>query len=182
MRVDPDVLFVDDGRVLTSAGAAAGLDLRPHIMRRDLGAAAAADAARLAVLPLAREGGQAQFIVQAPPASAASLGPLLGWLAENLHRPVGLEEMARRTATSPRTFSRRFRRQTGTTPLQWLLTARVRCAQSLLETTDLSIEQVAARSGFESAATLRDRFSRTVGVSPTRYRRTFGARTAATPG
>jgi transcriptional regulator GlxA family with amidase domain len=178
VHVDADVLFVDNGQVLTSAGAAAGLDLCLHLVRRDLGSAAAADAARLAVMPLEREGGQAQLIVHAPPSSIASLEPLLGWLAENLHRPVNLDEMARQAATSPRTFSRRFKQQTGTTPLQWLLTARVRRAQSLLETTSLAVEQIATQTGFESAPTFRDRFSRTVGVSPTVYRNAFGARVA----
>jgi transcriptional regulator GlxA family with amidase domain len=178
VRVDANVLFVDNGQVLTSAGAAAGLDLCLHLVRRDLGAAAAADAARLAVMPLEREGGQAQFITHAPPSSGASLEPLLTWLAENMHRQVDLYEMARQTATSSRTLSRRFREQTGTTPLQWLQTARVRRAQSLLETTELSIEQVATEVGFVTATTFRDRFFRTVGLSPTAYRKSFGAKTA----
>jgi transcriptional regulator GlxA family with amidase domain len=178
VRVDASVLFVDNGTILTSAGAAAGLDLCLHLVRRDRGAAAAADAARLAVMPLEREGGQAQFITHAPPSSGASLEPLLTWLAENVHRPVDLDEMARQAATSSRTLSRRFREQTGTTPLQWLQTARVRRAQSLLETTDLSIEQVATEAGFATATTFRDRFFRTVGLSPTAYRKAFGAKTA----
>lgn len=178
VRVDANVLFVDNGQILTSAGAAAGLDLCLHLVRRDLGAAAAADAARLAVMPLERAGGQAQFITHAPPSSAASLEPLLTWLAENVHRPLCLDEMARQAATSSRTLSRRFREQTGTTPLQWLRTARVRRAQSLLETTDLNIEQVATEAGFATATTFRDRFFRTVGLSPTAYRKAFGARTA----
>ena len=175
MHVDANVLFVDNGQILTSAGAAAGLDLCLHLVRRDLGSAAAANAARLAVMPLEREGGQAQFIVHAPPSSTASLGPFLEWLADNLHQPVTLDEMARRAATSPRTFNRRFKQQTGTTPLQWLLTARVRRAQSLLETTSLAVEQIATQTGFDSAPAFRDRFSRMVGVSPTAYRKAFGA-------
>ena len=176
VHVDASVLFVDNGRVLTSAGAAAGLDLCLHLVRRDHGAAAAADAARLAVMPLERDGGQAQFITHAPPSSGASLEPLLTWLAANVHRAVDLEGMARQAATSSRTLSRRFREQTGTTPLQWLLTARVRRAQSLLETTDLSIEQVATEAGFATATTFRDRFFRTVGLSPTAYRKAFSSR------
>jgi transcriptional regulator GlxA family with amidase domain len=175
VHVDASVLFVDNGKVLTSAGAAAGLDLCLHLVRRDHGAAAAADAARLAVMPLERDGGQAQFITHAPPSSGASLEPLLTWLTRNIKRPVDLEEMARQAATSSRTLSRRFREQTGTTPLQWLLTARVRRAQSLLETTDLSIEQIATEAGFAAAATFRDRFFRIVGLSPTAYRKAFGA-------
>jgi transcriptional regulator GlxA family with amidase domain len=178
VHVDANVLFVDNGQILTSAGAAAGLDLCLHILRRDLGAAAAADAARLAVMPLEREGGQAQFITHAPPSSGTSLEPLLTWLIENLHRPVDLAEMARQAATSSRTLSRRFREQTGMTPLQWLLTVRVRRAQSLLERTDLNIEQVATEVGFATATNFRDRFSRTVGLSPTAYRKTFSAKTA----
>lgn len=175
VEVDGDVLYVDDGLVLTSAGAAAGFDLCLHMIRRDHGAAVAADAARLAVVPLERQGGQVQFVTRPPPASSASLAPLLDWLHGNLDRPVSLDEMARRAATSPRTFSRRFRQQTGTTPLQWLLTARIRRAQALLETTTLSVEEIATRSGFEAAPTFRDRFSRTVGLNPTAYRRAFGA-------
>lgn len=176
MRADPNVLFVDDGQILTSAGAAAGLDLCLHLIRRDLGSAVAADAARLAVMPLEREGGQAQFIVHAPPSSSASLEPLLAWLVDNLHRPIVLDEMARKAATSSRTFSRRFRQQTGTTPLQWLLVARVRRAQALLEKTDLAVEQIATHVGFDSGSTFRDRFCRTVGLSPTAYRRAFRGR------
>jgi|SRR5579864_5562636 len=173
VSVDANVLFVDEGRVLTSAGAAAGLDLCLHMLRSDHGAAVAADAARLAVVPLERQGGQAQFIMRPPPASSANLAPLLQWLDENLHRTVSLDDMARQAATSPRTFSRRFRAQTGTTPLQWLLTARVRRAQVLLETTDLAVEQVATQAGFESASTFRERFCRTVGLSPSAYRKAF---------
>ena len=134
----------------------------------------AADAARLAVVPLERQGGQAQFVTRPPPTSSASLAPLFEWLQENLDRPLSLNEMANRAATSPRTFSRRFRQQTGTTPLQWLLTARIRRAQSLLETTALTVEEVATRSGFEAAPTFRDRFSRIVGLNPTAYRKAFG--------
>jgi transcriptional regulator GlxA family with amidase domain len=174
VRVEADVLFVDEGDVLTSAGAAAGLDLCLHMLRGDHGAAVAAEAARLAVVPLERRGEQAQFIAHPPPASPANLAPLLQWLDENLHRPVNLDEMAGQAATSPRTFSRRFRQQTGTTPLQWLLTARVRRAQALLETTGLTVEQVATHAGFESASTLRERFSRIVGLSPSAYRKACG--------
>ncbi len=178
VQVDVDLLYVDQGRILTSAGAAAGFDLCLHMLRQDHGAAVAADAARLAVVPLERQGGQAQFITRPPPTSSASLAPLLQWLDENLHRPMSLDEMARQAATSSRTFSRRFREQTGTTPLQWLLTARIRRAQSLLETAGLSVEEVATQSGFESAPTFRDRFCRTVGLSPTAYRKAFGAAAA----
>jgi transcriptional regulator GlxA family with amidase domain len=174
ITVDPDVLFVDNGRILTSAGAAAGLDLCLHMVRCDHGAAVAADAARLAVMPLERSGGQAQFIIHEPPSSAVTLSPLLRWLERNLQRPLTLDEIARQAATSTRTLSRRFVQQIGATPLHWLQGARVRRAQQLLETTDLSIEQVATEAGFGSAATFRDGFNRIVGTTPQAYRRTFG--------
>ena len=174
VSVDPDVLYVDNGQILTSAGATAGLDLCLHMVRRDYGAAVAADAARLAVMPLERSGGQAQFIVHEPPSSSATLTPLLHWLAGNLGCRLSLEEIARQAGMSTRTLIRRFRSQTGTTPLQWTLNARVRRAQELLETTALSVEQIAAQVGFESAVALRDRFAKMLGVSPTAYRRAMG--------
>jgi transcriptional regulator GlxA family with amidase domain len=174
VTVDANVLFVDNGQVLTSAGAAAGLDLCLHMVRCDYGAAVAADAARLAVMPLEREGGQAQFIVSEPPSSPEALQPLLSWLAQHLDEPLQLEDIAQQAAMSTRTLSRRFLEQTGTTPLQWVLAQRVRRAQQLLETTVFSIEQVATRAGFGSAAAFRDRFSKIVGASPQIYRRTFG--------
>ncbi|GJG86784.1 AraC family transcriptional regulator [Gemmatimonadetes bacterium T265] len=182
VTVDPDVLFVDEGQILTSAGAAAWLDLCLHLVRRDYGAAVAADAARLTVMPLAREGGQAQFIARQDPASDVALEPLLAWLAAHLDRRLSLPQIARRAGMSPRTLARQFRAQTGTTPLQWLLTARVRRAQALLETTALSVEQVAARAGFESAAALRHRFARVTGTSPVAYRRAFGGGARLTGG
>lgn len=174
ITVDPDALFVDNGHLLTSAGAAAGLDLCLHMVARDHGLAVAAHAARLAVVPLMREGGQSQFIVHEPPTSATRLEPLLQWIDANLHRPLHLEEMARHSAMTIRTLSRQFRQQVGTTPLQWVLAARVRRAQLLLETTDLTVEQVTMQVGFETATTLRERFARVVGTTPTNYRRTMG--------
>jgi transcriptional regulator GlxA family with amidase domain len=171
--VDPGVLFVDNGQVFTSAGAAAGLDLCLHLVRLDHGAAVAADAARLSVMPLQREGGQAQFIVPAPTPATPSLEPLLTWLATHPGQSPTLAEMAARTGMSPRTFSRRFLEQTGETPLQWLLGARVRHAQMLLETTRHSVEQVASACGFASASAFRDRFTRVVGTGPLRYRQAF---------
>lgn len=175
ISVDPDVLYVDEGRILTSAGAAAGFDLCLHLVRRDLGAATASEAARAAVMPLERAGGQAQFIVHEPPASdGSSLGPLLGWLEQNVAKELSLRAIARRAGMSTRTLSRRFRRQVGTTPAAWVSRARVRHAQRLLETTDLSVERVAAGVGFGSSAVLRERFGRMVGTSPQSYRRSFG--------
>lgn len=174
IQVDPDVLYVDEGQFLTSAGAAAGLDLCLHLVRLDYGSAVAADAARLSVMPLERAGGQSQFIIHAPPTpDGASLEPLLRWLEENLHEPLSLEDIARHAALSVRTLNRRFREQTGTTPLQWLLRARVRRAQHLLETTRHSVEAIATRVGFGSATAFREHFHRCVSTSPQAYRRAF---------
>lgn len=179
-RVDvrPDVLYVDNGQILTSAGAAAGMDLCLHIIRRDLGSAVAADSARLSVMPLEREGGQAQFIVQAtPPVPQGSLlEPVLAWIEDHLAQDLTLAEMAARSRLSERTFSRRFREQTGTTPLQWLLRARVRRAQFLLETTDHGVERIASQAGFGSPTAFRERFKRVVGVTPQSYRSAFRSR------
>lgn len=172
--VDPDVLFVDNGAVLTSAGAAAGMDMCLHMIRRDLGSAVGADVARLAVMPLERDGGQAQFIVHEPPApDGSSLEPLLRWIDEHLHRELTVEEIAKHGAMSVRSLNRRFREQTGTTPLQWLHRSRLRRAQYLLETTGHPIERIAFQVGFGSPATFRARFRRVVGTSPQAYRRAF---------
>ncbi|MGY5129163.1 GlxA family transcriptional regulator [Streptomyces nigrescens] len=173
--VDPDVLYVDNGQLLTSAGAAAGLDLCLHLIRRDYGSAVAAHAARLSVMPLEREGGQAQFIVRPYPSTprGSALEPLLTWLQDNLARDLMLADIAARADMSTRTLIRRFREQTGTTPLQWLHRARVRQAQHLLETTTHSVERIGAQVGFGSPTAFRDRFKRTTGVSPQTYRRTF---------
>ncbi len=176
--VEPDVLYVDEGRLVTSAGASAGLDMCLHLVRRDHGQAVAAQAARLAVAPLNRDGGQAQFICQAPSGSESSLATTLDWLLARIEQPLNVAAMAARAGMSERTFARRFLEQTGTTPLQWLLTARVRRAQELLETTGMTIDEVAERSGFESPVTFRARFQRTVGLSPATYRRRFRAKAA----
>ena len=174
VAVDPDVLYVDNGHVLTSAGAAAGLDLCLHLVRRDLGAKAAAHVARTAVMPLERGGGQAQFIVHEPPTvDHASVGLLLPWIEQNLSRDLSLPVLARRAAMSTRTLNRRFREQVGATPAQWIARARVRRAQALLESSVSSVEEVAAQAGFGSAAVLRARFGGVVGTSPLAYRRTF---------
>lgn len=175
IEVDPDVLYVDNGQILTSAGAAAGLDLCLHMIRRDYGSAVAADAARLSVMPLEREGGQAQFIVRdhTPTPQGSALEPLLIWLQDNLGRELTLAGIAAHAGVSTRTLIRRFSEQTGTTPLQWLHRARVRQAQHLLETTQHSVERIAAQVGFGSPTAFRDRFKRTTGVSPHTYRRTF---------
>jgi transcriptional regulator GlxA family with amidase domain len=173
--VDPDVLYVDNGQFLTSAGAAAGLDLCLHLVRRDHGSAVAADAARLSVMPLEREGGQAQFIAHdRPPAPRGSeLEPLLRWLEDNAAKDLTLDDIAAFAGLSTRTLNRHFREQTGTTPLQWLLRARVRQAQYLLESTTYPVERIAAQVGFGSPTAFRDRFKRVVGTSPNAYRSVF---------
>ncbi|MEV7888816.1 GlxA family transcriptional regulator [Streptomyces sp. NPDC002817] len=175
VRVEPDVLYVDNGQILTSAGAAAGLDMCLHMIRRDFGSAVAADAARMSVMPLEREGGQAQFIVHdhPPVPRGSTLEPVLEWIEDNLAREITLGALASRSGMSERTFSRRFREQTGTTPLQWLLRARVRRAQYLLESSDHPIERIAQQAGFGSPTAFRERFRRVVGTSPQGYRSAF---------
>jgi transcriptional regulator GlxA family with amidase domain len=175
VHVDPDVLFVDEEAVVTAAGASAGIDMCLHLVRRDFGQAVAAHAARMAVAPLDRDGGQAQFIHREPPTSRDSLAPLLEWMSANCTEPLDVGALASRARLSVRTLARRFRDQTGTTPLQWLLAARIRRAQELLETTPQSIEAVAAAAGFESAAAFRASFQRRVGLGPSDYRRRFNA-------
>lgn len=177
VRVDPDVLYVDNGQFLTSAGAAAGLDLCLHLIRRDHGSAVAADAARLSVMPLEREGGQAQFIVHDPPPTpqGSMMEPLLHWMEENSARELTLEDIATHAGMSARTLNRRFREQTGSTPLQWLHRARVRQAQYLLEATTHPVDRIAVQVGFGSPTAFRDRFKRVIGTSPQAYRRAFQA-------
>lgn len=170
--VDPNVLFVDEGRIVTSGGSSAGLDMCLHLLCRERGQAVAADAARLAVAPLYREGGQAQFIPQVLPPSG-HLAPLIDWALANLQQALDVDTLARRACMTPRTFARKFREQTGTTPMQWLLNARIRHAQALLETGAASIDRVAALSGFGSPVTFRARFQRLVGLTPSAYRRRF---------
>lgn len=174
VEVDATVLFIDNGQFLTSAGAAAGLDLCLYMIRQDYGAAVAADTARVSVMPLERDGGQAQFIVHEPPIpNGISLEPVLWWMEENMQRDLGLEDIAVQAKMSTRTLSRRFREQIGTTPLQWLGRARVRKAQGLLETIDQPVEWIASHVGFGSSTTFRDQFRHLVGISPQAYRRAF---------
>ena len=175
IEVNPDVLYVDNDRILTSAGAAAGLDLCLHLVRRDLGAEIAARTARLAVMPLERAGGQAQFIVHELPRlnDSPAIGSLMLWIARNLDKELSLPRIARQGGMSTRTLSRRFLEQVGTTPAQWVSGARVRRAQQLLETTALSVEEVAAQSGFRSASVLREHFGGMIGTTPLAYRRNF---------
>jgi transcriptional regulator GlxA family with amidase domain len=174
VEVDPDVLYVDDGSVLTSAGKAAALDLCLHLVRCDHGSAIANALARSLVVPPHRAGGQAQFVTTPVPArDDHPLAELFPWAAQRLDRPLTVEDLARQANMSSRNLGRHFRSATGTTPLQWLLTQRIRRAQELLETTDDSLDAIAAAAGVGSAATLRRHFNRTVGVPPDTYRRTF---------
>ncbi|HEU5349217.1 MAG TPA: helix-turn-helix domain-containing protein [Ktedonobacterales bacterium] len=176
VKVDPQRLYIDDGQVLTSAGTAAAIDLSLYIVRQDYGATVAAAIARRMVVPLHRDGGQAQYIetpLLPPPDAGDSFGETLTWMANHLEADLTVEEMAARACMSPRTFARRFHATLGTTPHRWLLQQRVALAQRLLETTSEPIERIAFRCGFRSAAALRPHFQRQLYVSPQSYRRTF---------
>jgi len=175
IKVNADVLYVDNGKLLTSAGAAAGMDLCLYLVRRDHGASVAAHVARAAVMPLERAGGQAQFIEFRPPNVSDSMGPLLLWMERNLNKNLSLSTIARHAQMSVRTLSRRFAEQVGLTPAQWVAKARVRRAQLLLETTPLPIEQIAAEAGFQSASVLREHFKNSVGIPPLAWRHSFAS-------
>jgi transcriptional regulator GlxA family with amidase domain len=183
VNLDPDVLYVDEGQVLTSAGASAGLDLCLHMVARDYGAAVAADAARLAVAPLHRSGGQAQFILRntAPAkhiAERTQLDDVLAWIEREAHRELTLREIAEQAAMSIRTLNRRFQAETGQTPMQWVTGVRVRHAQQLLEGASYGVERIGREVGFTSPANFREQFRRLTGVSPLNYRNTFRDRMA----
>jgi transcriptional regulator GlxA family with amidase domain len=187
ININPDVLFVDDGAVLTSAGVAAGIDLCLHVVRSDHGSEVANRAARRAVVPPWREGGQSQFIERPMPDRAdAGTSPTRAWALAQLDQDIDLAAMAKHASMSVRTFTRRFREETGVSPGRWLLTQRVERARRLLEATDLSIDRVAEQSGFGTATSLRQHLHAAVGVPPASYRRTFrgpvGAATAAQSG
>ncbi|MGH3830129.1 MAG: helix-turn-helix domain-containing protein [Pseudonocardiaceae bacterium] len=174
VTVDPNVLYVDDGDVLTSAGAAAGIDLCLHIVRQDLGAEVANAVARRIIVPAHRPGGQVQYIESSVPANDDNaLAPLLHWALNHLEQPLTVVDLARQANTSRRTLIRRFHAATGTTPIQWLLTQRIAHARKLLESTDAPIDRIAELCGMGTAANLRRHFAQTVGVSPTNYRSAF---------
>ncbi|PWC34432.1 transcriptional regulator FtrA [Azospirillum sp. TSO35-2] len=175
IRVQPDVLYVDEGSILTSAGSAAGIDLCLHLVRRDFGAEAANSVARRLVVQPHREGGQAQFIETPVPTAreGARLGPLLDRLRDTLTEEHTLASMAATAGMSLRTFLRRFQALTGMTPGEWLLTERLSRARDLLEGSALPVEEIATRAGFGSAATLRHHFRQRLGLSPVRYRARF---------
>jgi len=174
VEVDPEVLYVDEGDVVTSAGVAAGIDLCLHLVRRDAGAEAANAIARQIVVAPHRDGGQAQFVdAPLPAADERGLAPTRAWALDRLGEPLTVAAMAVHAGCSERTFARRFRSETGTTPLQWLLRERVLHARRLLEATDLAVEDVACEAGFGTAASLRTHFRRSTATSPVAYRRAF---------
>ncbi|NLU70905.1 helix-turn-helix domain-containing protein [Streptomyces sp. HNM0574] len=175
VALDADVLYTEDGGVLTSAGEAAGIDLCLHMIRRDFGAAVANEVARATVVPPHREGGQAQFIRRPVPRAetASSTSAARAWALEHLDQPLSLRQLAALESMSVRTFTRRFREEAGVTPVQWLTRQRVARAQQLLEETDLPVDRVAAAAGFGTGASLRQHMQASIGVSPSAYRATF---------
>ncbi|MET3808229.1 transcriptional regulator GlxA family with amidase domain [Nakamurella sp. UYEF19] len=174
VEVDRDVLYVDEGNILTSGGVCCGIDLCLHIVRSDVGAAAANQVARRLVAPPHRDGGQAQYVPALVPATGdTSLADTRAWALERVEQPLSLIELTRHAGMSQRSFMRRFTAETGTTPLQWLAGARLNRARELLETTDLPVDHVARNCGLGTAANLRLHFRRTLHTTPTAYRRTF---------
>ncbi|RIX29971.1 helix-turn-helix domain-containing protein [Amnibacterium setariae] len=174
IRVDEHVLFVDEGAVLTSAGAASGIDLCLHVLRGDLGIASANHAARRLVAAPYRSGGQAQYVPRSVPEPLGErFAATREWALRRLAEPLTLDDLARHAAVSPRTFSRRFAEDTGTTPMRWLLRARLDVARELLERSERSIEQIAADVGLGTGTNLRLHFQRVLGTTPSEYRRTF---------
>ncbi len=174
VELDPDVLFVDDGDLLTSAGAAAGVDLCLHVVRRDHGSEVANSAARRCVVPPWRDGGQAQYIERpVPEPHDEGTAPMRAWALERLDRPLSLAEMAGQAGMSVRTLSRRFREEVGVSPGKWLTRQRVELARRLLEASDLPVDQIARRAGFGTTVSLRQHLHAALGVSPIAYRRTF---------
>ncbi|OIK28515.1 AraC family transcriptional regulator [Streptomyces malaysiense] len=183
VKLDEEVLFVDDGDVLTSAGVAAGVDLCLHMVRRDHGAAAANRAARMCVVPPWRDGGQAQYIDRpVPEPTVASTTATRAWALEHLGEPLTLARLAEHARMSLRSFTRRFRDEVGKTPVQWLTAQRLELAKQLLETTDLPIDLVAYRAGFGTANSLRAHMRTAFGVSPAAYRRAFGGHEPSSAG
>ncbi|WP_430478289.1 GlxA family transcriptional regulator [Streptomyces sp. P11-1] len=172
--VEPDVLYVDEGSVITSAGTASGIDACLHLVRQAYGQDAANTIARRMVVPPHRDGGQAQYINRPLPRNACdTVGSTLAWMESHLDQEMSVEQLAALAHMSPRTFARRFQQETGTTPYRWLLRQRVLLAQHLLETSDRTIDTIASQTGFGTAATLRHQFVRTLGTTPNAYRRTF---------
>jgi transcriptional regulator GlxA family with amidase domain len=180
LTVEPDVLYVDEDPVITSAGTAAGIDACLHIVRKEQGTEVANKIARRMVVPPHRDGGQAQYIERPLPRSQCdTVGEVLVWMERHLDEEVTVEQLAERAHMSPRTFARRFQQETGTTPYRWILRQRVLLAQRLLEATDETVDAIAGRAGFGTAAALRHQFLRAVGTTPNAYRRTFQGPEAA---
>jgi transcriptional regulator GlxA family with amidase domain len=178
--VEPDVLYVDEDPVITSAGTAAGIDACLHIVRKEQGPEVANAIARRMVVPPHRDGGQAQYIERPLPRSTCdTVGEVLVWMERHLDREVTVEQLAARAHMSPRTFARRFQQETGTTPYRWMLRQRVLLAQELLEASDETMDAIAGRTGFGTAAALRHQFVRSLGTTPQAYRRTFRGPRAA---
>lgn len=174
IEVDPHVLYVQDGRIITSAGTAAGIDACLHLLRTEIGAELTNKIARRMVVPPQRDGGQAQFIDKPLPVSTSlSLAPVTDWVLQNLRLDLSVDQLAARAHMSPRTFARRFKADFGTTPAAWLGRQRIIHAQRLLEQTDLGLDAIAYECGFGSAAVLRQNFSRALGTTPTAYRARF---------
>ena len=172
--VRPDVLYVEDGTVLTGAGAAAGIDASLHLVRRTFGSRVAATTARRIVVAPHRDGGQAQFIrTPMGQTECDTLAPVLAWAADRIEESLPVERLAAQAHMSLRTFARRFRDETGTTPLQWVTSQRLSLAEEMLENSTLSIEQIATRVGFGNAATLRHHFGAARNTTPQQYRKSF---------
>ncbi|MGZ0712367.1 GlxA family transcriptional regulator (plasmid) [Coraliomargarita sp. W4R53] len=174
VEVDPDVLYVQDGRIITSAGTAAGLDACLHLLRQELGAEMTNKIARRMVVPPQRDGGQAQYInTPIPEVASLSLAPVSEWMLDNLRLDLTVDQLAMKAHMSPRTFARRFKADFGATPAAWVARQRIIHAQRLLEQTDLGLDRIAYESGFGSAAVLRQNFSRVLATTPTAYRSLF---------
>ncbi|AYN43612.1 helix-turn-helix domain-containing protein [Streptomyces dangxiongensis] len=180
LEAEPDMLYVDEDPVITSAGTAAGIDACLHIVRKEQGPEVANKIARRMVVPPHRDGGQAQFIERPlPKAPCDTVGEVLAWMEAHLDQEVTVEQLAARAHLAPRTFARRFQQETGTTPYRWILRQRVLLAQELLEGTDETMDAIAGRTGFGTAAALRHQFVRALGTTPQAYRRAFRGPQAA---
>ncbi len=174
VTIDPDVLYIDEGSVMTSAGSASGIDACIHVVREDYGHEIAANVARRLVVSPHRDGGQAQFIPSAVPRSSADgLASVMKWAGENLNRPLTVEVLAEQAMMSPRSLSRQFVEQVGTSPHRWITRQRLHLAQTMLESTDMSVDEIASAAGFGAAATLRHHFARSYATTPSAFRRRF---------